>query len=190
MPYKDSYHLCVSRIETEQVRAAIQELPVQFREIICCGNMKGLSYREIAITLHCPVGTMMSRLGERVQSYGLAPFIIVKRSSVVKVDRQLDARKIEFLRSLRIDSQRGTSGSRLLPIDPETGPLGVQVQRFDESNFEITSHAVEKEFESEAFFLGTCCEELHHHLACVWNHGLRRKRHFPQEGLRSNVVSV
>ena len=45
-PSKDSHDLYVSKLEAEQVRAAIQELPVDFREIIllrelfCCENMK------------------------------------------------------------------------------------------------------------------------------------------------------
>jgi len=49
-------------METEQVRAAIQELPVQFREIIVLREYKELSYQEIASVLNCPVGTVMSRL--------------------------------------------------------------------------------------------------------------------------------
>jgi RNA polymerase sigma-70 factor (ECF subfamily) len=62
-PYKDSYNLYVSKIETEQVRAAIQELSVEFREIILLREYEDLSYLEIASVLNCPVGTVMSRLG-------------------------------------------------------------------------------------------------------------------------------
>jgi RNA polymerase sigma-70 factor (ECF subfamily) len=62
-PSKDSYDLYVSKLETEQVRAAIQELPVQFREIILLREYEDLSYQEIAGVLDCPVGTVMSRLG-------------------------------------------------------------------------------------------------------------------------------
>jgi RNA polymerase sigma-70 factor (ECF subfamily) len=62
-PSKDSHDLYVSKMETEQVRAAIQELPVQLREIILLREYEDLSYREIASILHCPVGTVMSRLG-------------------------------------------------------------------------------------------------------------------------------
>jgi RNA polymerase sigma-70 factor (ECF subfamily) len=50
-------------LEAEQVRAAIQELPVEFREIILLREYEDLSYREIASILHCPLGTVMSRLG-------------------------------------------------------------------------------------------------------------------------------
>jgi RNA polymerase sigma-70 factor (ECF subfamily) len=59
----DSYDLYVSKMETEQVRKAIQKLPVEFREIILLREYEDLSYLEIASVLDCPVGTVMSRLG-------------------------------------------------------------------------------------------------------------------------------
>jgi RNA polymerase sigma-70 factor (ECF subfamily) len=52
----------VSKIEAEQVRAAIQELPVNFRKIILLREYEDLSYQEIASVMDCPVGTVMSRL--------------------------------------------------------------------------------------------------------------------------------
>jgi RNA polymerase sigma-70 factor (ECF subfamily) len=62
-PSKDSHDLYVSKLEAEQVRAAIQELPLDFREIILLREYEELSYQEIASVLDCPVGTVMSRLG-------------------------------------------------------------------------------------------------------------------------------
>jgi len=62
-PSSDSYDLYVSKMEAEQVRAAIQELPVESREIILLREYEDLSYQEIASVLDCPVGTVMSRLG-------------------------------------------------------------------------------------------------------------------------------
>jgi RNA polymerase sigma-70 factor (ECF subfamily) len=62
-PSKDSHDLYVSKMEAEQVRAAIRELPVEFREIILLREYEDLSYKEIANVLGCPVGTVMSRLG-------------------------------------------------------------------------------------------------------------------------------
>lgn len=61
-PAKDSYHALVSKIEREQVRAAIQALPAKFREIILLREFEELPYDEIACLLNCPVGTVMSRL--------------------------------------------------------------------------------------------------------------------------------
>lgn len=59
---KDSYGAFVSKIEREQVQAAIQALPANFREIILLREFEELSYDEIAGLLECPIGTVMSRL--------------------------------------------------------------------------------------------------------------------------------
>jgi RNA polymerase sigma-70 factor (ECF subfamily) len=61
-PSRNSYDIYVS-LEREQVRAAIQKLPVEFREIILLREYEELSYPEIASVLDCPAGTVMSRLG-------------------------------------------------------------------------------------------------------------------------------
>ena len=52
----------VNRVERQQVRAAIQQLPLDFREIILLREYEELSYQEIAALLDCPLGTVMSRL--------------------------------------------------------------------------------------------------------------------------------
>ena len=59
---KDPYAMYVSNMEREQVRNAIQQLPLEFREIILLREYEELSYEEIAILLDCPAGTVMSRL--------------------------------------------------------------------------------------------------------------------------------
>jgi RNA polymerase sigma-70 factor (ECF subfamily) len=45
-----------------QVRAAIEQLPDEFRETLILRELEGLSYKEIAGVLDVPVGTVMSRL--------------------------------------------------------------------------------------------------------------------------------
>ena len=62
-PSKEPYALYISKVEREQVREAIQQLPVEFREIILLREYEELSYQEIAVVLRCPPGTVMSRLG-------------------------------------------------------------------------------------------------------------------------------
>ena len=59
---KDPYATYVSNVEREQVRNAIQQLPLEFREIILLREYEELSYEEIATLLDCPAGTVMSRL--------------------------------------------------------------------------------------------------------------------------------
>jgi RNA polymerase sigma-70 factor (ECF subfamily) len=66
---KDSHDLYVSKLGAERVRAAIQELTEDFREIILLREYEGLSYQEIASVLDCPIGTVMSRLGGHAQSF-------------------------------------------------------------------------------------------------------------------------
>jgi RNA polymerase sigma-70 factor (ECF subfamily) len=60
---KDPHALYVSKVERDQVRQAIQQLPEEFREIIVLREYEELSYQEIATLLDCPAGTVMSRLG-------------------------------------------------------------------------------------------------------------------------------
>jgi len=59
---KDPHAAFVSDLEREQVRHAIQQLPVEFREVILLREYEELSYEEMAAMLQCPVGTVMSRL--------------------------------------------------------------------------------------------------------------------------------
>lgn len=44
------------------VERALKELPLAFREAVILADLEGLSYREIAEVLGCPIGTVMSRL--------------------------------------------------------------------------------------------------------------------------------
>ena len=60
---KDPHALYASKLERDQVRKAIQQLPDNLREIIVLREYLELSYQEIATLLGCPAGTVMSRLG-------------------------------------------------------------------------------------------------------------------------------
>jgi RNA polymerase sigma-70 factor (ECF subfamily) len=79
-PSRNSYDLYVNKWEAEQVRAAIQELSVEFREIILLREYEDLSYREIANVLHCPIGTVMSRLGRARANLRTLLTVTLKRS--------------------------------------------------------------------------------------------------------------
>lgn len=59
----DPYAILVRKIERENVRAAIECLPHRYLEVVTLRHIEGLSYRQIACVLQCPVGTVMSRLG-------------------------------------------------------------------------------------------------------------------------------
>jgi RNA polymerase sigma-70 factor, ECF subfamily len=59
---RDPHAACVSDLEGEQVRHAIEQLPLEFREIILLREYGEFSYQEIAALLDCRPGTVMSRL--------------------------------------------------------------------------------------------------------------------------------
>jgi RNA polymerase sigma-70 factor (ECF subfamily) len=80
---KDPHATYVSNVEQEQVRTAIQQLPVEFREIVILREYEELSYQEIAAVLECPLGTVMSRLARaRSRLRGLlSPVSLAPRSA-------------------------------------------------------------------------------------------------------------
>jgi len=51
-----------NRERSEQVRAAVLELPIEFRETVALCELEEMSYEEAANLLDCPVGTIRSRL--------------------------------------------------------------------------------------------------------------------------------
>ena len=58
----DPEALLLQRQTVDEVRAALEELPVDFREVIVLRELEGLSYKEIAGVAGIPIGTVMSRL--------------------------------------------------------------------------------------------------------------------------------
>ena len=52
----------IASARRRQVRAAIEQLPDEFRETLILRELEGLSYKEIAAVLNVPMGTVMSRL--------------------------------------------------------------------------------------------------------------------------------
>jgi RNA polymerase sigma-70 factor (ECF subfamily) len=60
---EDPHVVYLRKLEREQIRVAIADLPELYREIIVLRDLEGFSYQEIATMLECPAGTVMSRLG-------------------------------------------------------------------------------------------------------------------------------
>ncbi len=58
----DPEALVMQRQAVERVHRAIEELPVDFREVVVLRELEGLSYKEIAAVIGTPIGTVMSRL--------------------------------------------------------------------------------------------------------------------------------
>ena len=49
-------------MDQQTIQAALDGLPVQYREVILLCDVEEMSYQEIAETLAIPIGTVMSRL--------------------------------------------------------------------------------------------------------------------------------
>jgi RNA polymerase sigma factor (sigma-70 family) len=52
----------VQDVDAQMVRAALAELPLEFREVMVMRELEELSYKEIATIADLPIGTVMSRL--------------------------------------------------------------------------------------------------------------------------------
>lgn len=59
--------ILLSRIDADDVRAAIAALPPPFREVIVLRELQELNYRDIAEITGTPIGTVMSRLARARQ---------------------------------------------------------------------------------------------------------------------------
>jgi RNA polymerase sigma-70 factor (ECF subfamily) len=55
--------IALDRAQDQQtVRAAIEQLPAEFREALTLRELEGMPYKEIADVAGVPIGTIMSRL--------------------------------------------------------------------------------------------------------------------------------
>src|SRR4029079_3006569 len=52
----------LQRHTVARVRAALEQLPADFREVMVLREIEGLTYKEIAAVIRAPIGTVMSRL--------------------------------------------------------------------------------------------------------------------------------
>jgi RNA polymerase sigma-70 factor (ECF subfamily) len=59
--------LLLHQVETQELRHALEALPVEFREVIILRELEDCSYKEIAAITGVPLGTVMSRLARARQ---------------------------------------------------------------------------------------------------------------------------
>ena len=65
-------NVLLQNADRQLLKAALEDLPAEFREAIVLREMEGLSYKEIADIASVPIGTIMSRLArarKRLQIY-------------------------------------------------------------------------------------------------------------------------
>ena len=64
--------LLIDRANQRMVQEAIEELPLNFREVLLLCDVEEMSYQEIAETVSIPIGTVMSRLARARNALRLA----------------------------------------------------------------------------------------------------------------------
>jgi RNA polymerase sigma-70 factor (ECF subfamily) len=58
----DPEALFLRKANDQMLQEAMEELPAEFREILILRELEGLSYKQIAVIVEIPIGTVMSRL--------------------------------------------------------------------------------------------------------------------------------
>lgn len=81
------------KITDEDVLSALEKVPPVFREVVILADVEDFAYREVAVILDVPIGTVMSRLhrGRKIlrgeltgfaREYGIDVDIEVKRNAM------------------------------------------------------------------------------------------------------------
>jgi RNA polymerase sigma factor (sigma-70 family) len=52
----------LQKADAQMLRQAVEELPVEFREVLVLRELNEMSYKQIAVVADLPLGTVMSRL--------------------------------------------------------------------------------------------------------------------------------
>jgi len=60
--FRDPHSAVAGRIRTMEIEAAVKELPEGYRTVFLLADVQGFSYKEVAASVGCPIGTVMSRL--------------------------------------------------------------------------------------------------------------------------------
>jgi RNA polymerase sigma-70 factor, ECF subfamily len=88
----------------EEVERALADLPSEYRMVLLLSATEGLSYKEIAAVLSCPIGTVMSRLHrarrlmqaslmEYARQRGLVETLPPRGGNVVRLDSARESRR-------------------------------------------------------------------------------------------------
>ncbi|MBV9303993.1 MAG: sigma-70 family RNA polymerase sigma factor [Acidobacteriaceae bacterium] len=60
--WSDPEAVVIDNMNSQLIRRAVEELPLEYREVLILRELEELSYKEIAQILEIPLGTVMSRL--------------------------------------------------------------------------------------------------------------------------------
>lgn len=92
---------------SDDVQRALDSLPDDFRTAVILCDMQGLSYKEIAEIMECPVGTVMSRLfrGRKLLAAALRDFAVSEGYVKNADEKTIDLEKYRATRKAREGSQ-------------------------------------------------------------------------------------
>jgi RNA polymerase sigma-70 factor (ECF subfamily) len=60
--------ILIAQVEQETIRRALEQLPLNSREVILLCDLEEMSYQEISQTIGVPIGTVMSRIARARKS--------------------------------------------------------------------------------------------------------------------------
>ena len=69
-----------ARLE-RSVAEALKDLPEDFRQVLVLVDVEGLTYREVAEAMNCPMGTVMSRLHRARRAVALKLGIVPEKAT-------------------------------------------------------------------------------------------------------------
>ena len=95
--------MLLERSVSDDVQRALEQLPEDFRTAVILCDMQGLSYKEIADIMECPVGTVMSRLfrGRKLLAAALREFAVAEGYVKDVEDKTIDLEKYRAQRAAR-----------------------------------------------------------------------------------------
>ncbi len=93
----------------DQVMAALDELPFEFRMTVLLADMHDLSYKEIADVLDCPVGTVMSRLHRARKLLQASLFAYATERGVVRAPDGVTSENVADMDAFRRRKKRAAN---------------------------------------------------------------------------------
>lgn len=96
------------RLFGDEVKEALEDIPVDFRMVVLLADLQDFAYKEIAEIMDCPIGTVMSRLyrGRRMLQANLVDYA-VKRGYVVEGSEETDDSNLTNLDEFRRQKASG-----------------------------------------------------------------------------------
>jgi len=90
----------------DEVKAALEKVPVDFRMVVLLADLQDFAYKEIAEIMDCPIGTVMSRLyrGRRMLQDELKEYAIRQGMLKPEVEESENLTDLEAYRKQRKSS--------------------------------------------------------------------------------------